>query len=362
MIEDYTYDYYKYYKLKFKKELYIKNGYSGIMNPGNKCFMTSILHCLISSLSLTDYFLSGDYKEDIQKKSNEILEVGMNYNFLVKKVYDYNQLIQFIPLYKSLCKKYEKYNSSQQQDSHEFLMIFLQLLHNSFCYRIQFKRNLEKEEQNPLIKLSTDTWESFFKNDYSIITKLFYGSTIRRLICNKCDKHDYTFEPFNYIPVYIKENSKNLIDCLGILNDEIVTKSCDNTNCKNKKHTIKTHLWTLPNYLIFVIKRFDNNQHIEKNNQIIDFPINNLDLSSLIHPQKHSEKVTYLYDLYAVNFHTGTMKNGHYFSIIKNVITNEWYTYNDGDIIKHPSFIIENSLKNKNAYILFYHRKFITKN
>lgn len=346
------YDYYKYYKLKIKKEVYLENGYSGIINFGNKCFATSILHCLANTLSLTDYFLSGDFKEDIH--CDKTINITVQYRNVIKKMYDYNQLIKLTPFYNTLCEYYNKYKSLEQQDSHEFLIILLDLLHKSLCYKVLFKRNFEQETSNFLLKKATDSWESFFKKDYSIIIKLFYGNIVKRVKCIQCKIEDYKFEHFNYIPVYTCNENRHLLESLEFTNEEVVTKNC---KCGNSNHTVFANLWTLPNYLIFVIKRFDETS-LKKNNSIINFPINNLDLTHLIHKDKHKSKCIYLYDLYAVNYHTGNVNSGHYYSVIKNVISNEWYTYNDGNILKHPSFIVENALVNEHAYILFYHRKF----
>lgn len=334
------YDYYKYYKLKFDKEVYINSGYSGIINGGNQCFMGSILHCLANTLSLTDYFLSGDFKEDISVNGN----VAMQYNNLLKKMYSYNQLVKIGPLVASIVEKHPFYRVSSQQDSHEFLLNFLDLLHNDLHYKIKFKRH--PDEKN-LVKLATDSWERFFKKSYSVITKLFYGNIIKELKC-KCQS-EYQFEHFNYLPVY---NASALQDSLKhTFGTETVESTCD--KCKTKTKSISGRLWTVPNYLIFVIQRFKDGK---KDNTNIKFPID-LDMTPYIHPGKDNKN--YFYSLYAVNYHHGTTDSGHYYSTIKNPITNHWYNYNDGNILKHPEFISENSFATEDAYILFYHRKFV---
>jgi ubiquitin C-terminal hydrolase len=346
-----SYDFYKNYKLKVSKEIYVSKGFSGLLNIGNKCYMISILHCLASTFSLTDYFLNGEYKHDTNYKNNG-LKLGICYKNLVEQMFSTNQLIKPIEFYKTISSYYPKYYTLEQQDSHEFLLRLLQLLHNSFCYKVNFER---KNDLAPLNKLAIDAWESFFKEDYSVITKLFYGNMSTVFRCTSC-KNVYTcFQPFNQIIVY--PNKKDLTDCLDFKKSIINNKICE--NCSNESFSMTNMIWTAPKYLIFVIKRFK--ETLEKNDALVSFPIENLDMTKFIHYEKNFKNHLYLYDLYAINYHSGTINNGHYYSVIKNLITNEWYNYNNGDILKHPSFIVENALVNKDAYILFYHRKFVTR-
>ena len=54
--------------------------------------------------------------------------------------------------------------------------------------------------------------------------------------------------------------------------------------------------------------------------------------------------------------HKKSIDSGHYISIIKNLFTNKWYLYNDDDEVKelNPDY----DLQTKDAYILFYCKKF----
>ena len=86
----------------------------------------------------------------------------------------------------------------------------------------------------------------------------------------------------------------------------------------------------------------------------VDFPTKDLDISSIIHPEFKSENSNYLYDLYAVVYHSGTFKWGHYTAEVKNTDgDNKWYSWNDHNVsaIRFPS-------KNKGTpCLLFYHSK-----
>ena len=90
----------------------------------------------------------------------------------------------------------------------------------------------------------------------------------------------------------------------------------------------------------------------------INYPIKNLDLERFFNPAS-PHKASSKYDLIGVNLHQefGNKKNinaGHYTSIVKSMINNNWYLYNDSnDVIM--AYTKEN-LQNSNAYLLFYYR------
>ncbi|KAG9349858.1 hypothetical protein JZ751_026211 [Albula glossodonta] len=61
----------------------------------------------------------------------------------------------------------------------------------------------------------------------------------------------------------------------------------------------------------------------------------------------------YLYDLYAVCNHHGTMQGGHYTAYCKNSIDGQWYCFDDSDV--QP--ISDDQVCKQTAYILFYQRR-----
>ena len=85
-----------------------------------------------------------------------------------------------------------------------------------------------------------------------------------------------------------------------------------------------------------------------KNEQLVDFPINNLNMGDyMIGPDKDHSK----YNLFAVSQHYGSTAFGHYTAVCKN--SNKWYSYNDSSV--HPCS--ENDARSSAAYVLFYRRE-----
>jgi ubiquitin C-terminal hydrolase len=364
---NYEYDFHKHYNLKIKKSTYIGNGLCGLINVGNTCFMNSILQCLSNTPSLTDYFLSASYQDDlsIENKRKHEHFLLMSYLTLINNIWDTNQLIKPKSFFENLSKFHRKYFTLQQQDSHECLLYIMDLLHNSVSYAIDVEINGEpKSKSDELVKKGLETWKKFYENNYSFFIETFNGSTISHIKCNQCNEEDTVFEPFNTLSLDLNElsGSDNLINCLNNYfnsSDNIDTWNCE--KCKNKGCTKHTGLWTVPNYLIIHLKRFKQTPNgLSKNNSLVEFPLKDLDITPFISKDK-ADSDNYIYDLYAVNHHGGGLNGGHYWSSCKNMDGN-WYNFNDANVSKYNKATLEQQIVTNDAYILFYHRKFIKKN
>jgi uncharacterized UBP type Zn finger protein len=162
------------------------------------------------------------------------------------------------------------------------------------------------------------------------------------------------------VSIATKEKTKplNLNDCLEHFR---LTERLEKNNewyCKDcKKHQQaykKLELFFTPKLLILHLKRFEYSSMgryrtwAEKIDFNIDFPIDNLDLSShTIGP----DSTKAIYDLYAVSQHYGSTGGGHYTAVAKNF--DKWYGFNDSSV----SPINENSIVSSASYLLFYRRK-----
>ena len=88
---------------------------------------------------------------------------------------------------------------------------------------------------------------------------------------------------------------------------------------------------------------------------LVDFPINNLDLSNYVHDYSFlaSQDIACTYDLCGIVNHYGSLTYGHYVSVVKNPFDGHWYRYDD----QHRIRITESQIPKESAYILFYVRK-----
>ena len=199
-------------------------------------------------------------------------------------------------------------------------------------------------------------------NDYEIIVKFNKDSKY----INK-DRFDFDlFDEYSLEYVVKKEEPKKneeeeedfkgkmtLEKCLKKFCKEEQLEEGDEWYCsKCKKHVLakkKMELYYLPKILIICFKRFikDSNRW-EKNDDEVDFPINNMDMRNfVIGPDKEHSK----YDLFAVSQHYGSTGFGHYTAVCKN--NGKWFSYNDSSCCETN----ENDAQSSAAYVLFYRRQ-----
>jgi len=121
-----------------------------------------------------------------------------------------------------------------------------------------------------------------------------------------------------------------------------------NENTKEKETVCKSlAFWSFPPILVIDFKRF--NSRNQKNQILIDFPIERLDLSSYVIGYN---KNSYIYELYGVSNHSGGVLGGHYTSYVKNA-NGKWYHYNDTNVSEVG---IPESIITPKAYCLFYRK------
>uniref|UniRef100_A0A673CKS2 ubiquitinyl hydrolase 1 n=1 Tax=Sphaeramia orbicularis TaxID=375764 RepID=A0A673CKS2_9TELE len=121
-------------------------------------------------------------------------------------------------------------------------------------------------------------------------------------------------------------------------------------------------LWRLPNVLIIQLKRFSFRSFIwrDKINDMVDFPVRNLDLSKFCIGQKDEMQHPPIYDLYAVINHYGGMIGGHYTAYArlpsdKNSQRSDvgWRLFDDSTV----TMVEESQVVTRYAYVLFYRRR-----
>lgn len=361
------YDIKKNYKLKFN---YLNKGLTGLCNLGNTCFMNSILQCLSNTLTLTEYFLKEQYRDEDQDRHHQARKeyvLVLCYSNLIKNIWEQNTLLKPRSFLSIVSKLIPSYKVGTQQDSHEFLTQLLQLIHSGICYQIEvgIKGEITNESDRLMVE-SINQWKLHFENNYSVIIDSFYGMTSNLISCQHCNHSSRTFEPFSCISLPIPDTPCHLIECLHnyfSVQSTISDYTCEKENCKKLGTCSKeTQLWMLPNYIIITFKRFNNkNKKITTKINFLNKEMNNslsehfdLDLTPFICPNKQDSN-KYIYSLYAVNCHTGDTGGGHYYSYIKNV-DGKFYMMNDANV----TLASIDDICSDTAYILFYYRKFIT--
>ena len=195
------------------------HGLCGGKNLGNTCFMNSSIACISNCVELTYYFLSGDYKKDINKEN----KLGMGgrlakswgallHQYWVEKTRVGNPA----EFKKTLGDKVKMFRGFGQQDSNEFMNFFIDYLNEDLNGTTQ-KPYVQLESKKPD---ETDEecakrfWECNLRRNDSIITDLFCGQYKSTIICPECGNINITFDPFNTLtlPLVNKNEEININD------------------------------------------------------------------------------------------------------------------------------------------------------
>lgn len=137
---------------------------------------------------------------------------------------------------------------------------------------------------------------------------------------------------------------------------------------KHQQATKKFDLWKVPDILVVHLKRFSNSRALrDKIDTFVDFPIEGLDLESLVEERKVAKTLLshggtvddlgvgdldepLLYDLYAVDEHLGGLGGGHYRAYALNHDNDTWYHFDDSFVT--PSRAKEAVVSDLNTVIL----------
>ena len=106
-------------------------------------------------------------------------------------------------------------------------------------------------------------------------------------------------------------------------------------------------IYSCPDILIIHLKRFRNEQKLDT---LVNYPLTDLDITQHVKKAKNEK---YVYDLFAVGNHYGSIHGGHYVAYAKNYLNGKWYEFNDDSV----SEMNESNVVTQSAYTLFYRRR-----
>ena len=334
-------------------------GLCGLTNLGNTCFINSCIQVLSHSEELNSFLEKDTYKSNLKIDKYESLlliewdklkQIMWNKNINISP-YQFIKTIQKVAKLKGIYM----FQENLQNDLPEFLLFLIDCFHLSLSreFKITITGNPENEKDK-IAKQCFEMIKNMYSNNYSEIFDLFYAVHISEISnLETGEKIKNTPEPYLMIDLSIPLDNKSptLIDCLNYyVKSEVLEgeNSWYNEETKEKINICKKIIfWSFPKILIIDFKRFNNN--FEKNKICISFPFDELDLSDYVIGYN---KEKYIYELYAVCNHIGSLKNGHYTCFIKN-INNKWYHFDDTDV----SEVKQELIISPNAYVLFYKMK-----
>jgi ubiquitin carboxyl-terminal hydrolase 8 len=317
------------------------------------------MQVLSHTYELNNFLNEESYKKKLQQKYDSALI--LEWDNLRKLMWSSNCIVspgKFIKTIQKIAqiKEMNLFTGFSQNDLPEFLLFVIDCFHTSLSREI--KMTISGMPENETDKIAIQCFEmikKMYSKEYSEIWNLFYAvhvSEITDLVSGKQLK--ITPEPYFMIDLPIPANNKSpsLIDCLEhYVNGEILEGENAWYNEDTKQKTDirkKIQFWSFPSILVIDLKRF--NARNQKNQILVSFPLEDLDLSKYVIGYK---KNTYKYDLYGVCNHSGGVLGGHYTAYVKNANGN-WYHFNDTSVSEVG---LHESIVSPKAYCLFYRKK-----
>lgn len=344
-------------------EKYCDKGLSGLANLGNTCFLNSCMQVLSHTYELNNFLNLESYKKKINNKYDSALLV--EWDELRKLLWSENCVVspsKFVKTVQKLAqiKDRELFTGFSQNDLPEFLVFVIDCFHNALSREVNMtiQGTVENERDKVALKC-LERIKQMYSKDYSEIWNIFYGIHVSQITSvENGNIMSITPEPYFMIDLPIPTDNKQptLIDCFNLY---VQSETLDGDNMvlnekTGKKEAAKKRLmfWSFPSILVIDIKRF--NAANQKNQMLVDFPLENLNLSEYVIGYN---KESYVYDLYGVCNHGGSVHGGHYTAFVKNA-NGHWYHYNDTSVSKvgMPSQIVT-----PKAYCFFYRKRPIIK-
>ena len=188
-------------------------GRIGGRNLGNTCFMNSSIACLSNTTELTYYFLKGDYLKDINEENRLGMqgELAKSWGELLNQYWVEDTRVGDPSDFKyTIGKKASRFRGYGQQDSNEFMSVFLDYLNEDLnkTTKKEYIEMKEKGENESDEECAKRFWECNLKRNDSIITDLFCGQFKSTITCPDCGWINITFDPFDTINLPLLTQTK----------------------------------------------------------------------------------------------------------------------------------------------------------
>lgn len=330
-------------------------GLSGLTNCGNTCYMNSCMQVFSHMYELNGFLDQGTYNKRLTQTPDSVLLT--QWDALRKLMWNSNCIIAPNAFVKAVhrvaaAKKRPMFMGHAQNDVQEYLLFLIDCFHTALSREVVMEVTGSAEnERDVLAKSCYEMMVNMYKKEYSEMIGMFFGIQVSEIKSASGDVLSVCPEPVAVISLPVETaRESTLAASLGAY-CSVERMEGDNAffNEKTgKKEDVTKELgfWSLPTILIIDLKRW--NMRGQKNNALVDFPMEGLDMSPYV---RGYNKDSYVYDLFGVCNHSGGPMGGHYTASVR-AADGDWYGFNDAQVSK----IQAAQVKSPRAYCLFYRK------
>lgn len=341
------------------------DGFNGLANLGNTCYLNSCIQIILRMGDL-NVFLK-DRTSAMYLKNRPESVVFVEWNKLRELMYSHTNCViapnAFVHTVQKVAGhlKRELFTGFAQNDMPEFLQFFMECMHNAISREVHMEvQGKEVNAVDKVARIGFTAMKDIYQKDYSEMIRLFYCMNTMLLYDMKCPADEVMqralsikCEPMFTIDVSIPSRAGpvSMSDCM----DEYCREELlDGPNMwyneeRNVMQTVKKRMmfWSLPTYMIVVIKRFNN--QLKKLGVHVDIPLVGVSFEKYVCGYNSA---SYVYDVYGVCVHRGGVNSGHYYC---NVLGDDgrWRQMNDTSV----RIIDEREVVDANAYCIFYRKR-----
>lgn len=342
----------------------------GLSNLGNTCFLNVVIQALRLSQPLCNIFLT--HNIEARKGSNKAMLLEA-FQTLIRDFWKHPLPLgakpnlnprgfhgAFLRTIQDSGDDWHRYG--QQSDAAETIQYILSGLHDAMYKTVVMKviGSASDQEEEAYIK-AIDSWDKFFRKEYSPIIDNYNGQTQTEVICEACKAVSTRYEPWLMLKVPLPGGDMpnrtkleaTLTDCLnlGFADESLDDYQCD--ACKTKgKATIRNRISRLPDTIILTFKRFTNT--MQKVAGKVAWDVNGFDFRPWMAFRGDPFNKMYtlpVYETTALIEQQGSFRGGHYRMYAKQ--EEQWYEYDDNAIQNVPG----ETATQCDTYIAFLTRK-----
>ena len=334
-------------KEKERENLNICQKLYGFKNDGNNCYLNSSLQLLTRIKDLKDLVINfNENYEDNETEGKLIIEFR-NILKSIENSESENLTLNPGKLKRIMGKIDNKYNSSGQEDSNEFITNFITALLDETGNKNKKVNKLEIVNEKEIGPYNNLYKKFYQRKGDSFIINLFYGISKVTKLCGKCGNFkSIKFNVYNMLDFQLvnllMENPNKELQLKDLFDDYTKNTKCGDICSKCNKEEIysKTSIYTLPKYLIISFGRSCDNKYFYNN---ILYP-KNLKLKADFENNAKS------YILDCVIEHSGGLCFGHYTALVPiDKSNNKWVRISDSYCNRTPTGYLSG-----NAIILLY--------